>query len=84
MVINKPLENYYEELEKIENLNKCLEYPKTWPPFYNANSDSCDMLIGPCACGAYHNLKDWLPGSSFANRLKVPIDIKVELNIHDN
>ena len=27
--------------------------------FYNACSDPCDMLQGPCACGAWHQQKEW-------------------------
>lgn len=28
--------------------------------FYNACTDPCDMLQGPCACGAWHHQKEWL------------------------
>jgi len=27
--------------------------------FHNACTDACDMLIGPCACGAWHHTRDW-------------------------
>ena len=47
------------------------DYPEDWPRFHNACSDPCDMLIGPCACGAWHHLKDWQPGSNFAQRLEI-------------
>jgi hypothetical protein len=30
------------------------EWPKDWPPRHNASNEACDMLIGPCACGATH------------------------------
>lgn len=30
-------------------------WPKDWPLNYNGNSTPCDMVIGPCACGAWHN-----------------------------
>lgn len=26
---------------------------------YNASTEVCDSLRGPCACGAWHSLKDW-------------------------
>ncbi len=26
---------------------------------FNACSDSCDFIQGPCACGALHHLEDW-------------------------
>ncbi len=28
--------------------------------FHNACTDSCDMIDGPCACGATHNVKEWV------------------------
>ena len=28
--------------------------------YYNACTDSCDMIDGPCACGAWHNAKEWI------------------------
>lgn len=27
---------------------------------FNAGVDSCDMIDGPCACGAWHNAKEWI------------------------
>lgn len=27
--------------------------------FYNACNDPCDMLQGPCACGAWHHQEEW-------------------------
>ena len=27
--------------------------------FNGACSDPCDMLVGPCACGASHHWRDW-------------------------
>lgn len=29
-------------------------YPGWLPSRYNASTDPCDMLEGPCACGAWH------------------------------
>jgi hypothetical protein len=26
---------------------------------FNSNTDSCDMLVGPCACGATHSPGEW-------------------------
>ncbi len=34
--------------------------PDHWPKRYNACTDPCDMLDGPCACGAWHSEDDWL------------------------
>jgi len=27
---------------------------------FNACNDSCDMIDGPCACGAWHSAKEWI------------------------
>lgn len=27
--------------------------------FWNACTDPCDMLSGPCACGAWHQQEEW-------------------------
>lgn len=27
--------------------------------FFNACTDACDMLVGPCACGAWHHQEEW-------------------------
>lgn len=27
--------------------------------FHNACTDPCDMLQGPCACGAWHHQEEW-------------------------
>lgn len=29
-------------------------WPDNYPQYHNANSDACDNLDGPCACGAWH------------------------------
>jgi hypothetical protein len=52
MVNYKPLIVYQSGL---------LPYPQDWPKRYNACNEACDMLLGPCACGAYHNEEeDWV------------------------
>lgn len=32
---------------------KFAEWPKDWPPYFHRN-EPCDMLVGPCSCGAWH------------------------------
>jgi hypothetical protein len=27
----------------------------------NGCHERCDAAVGPCACGAWHSLKDWAP-----------------------
>jgi hypothetical protein len=29
-------------------------WPDGWPQYFNGLKDPCDMAIGPCACGAWH------------------------------
>ncbi len=42
--------------------NKLASMPeKYYGKFYNACTDPCDMLQGPCACGAFHNQEEWPP-----------------------
>ena len=26
---------------------------------YNSCTDPCDVLVGPCVCGAWHTAEDW-------------------------
>ena len=28
--------------------------PEHWPKHYNANTEACDLIDGPCACGSWH------------------------------
>ena len=35
-----------------------IEYPKAWPVHTNGGIP-CDMLVGPCACGSWHNIDEW-------------------------
>lgn len=30
-------------------------YPAHLPPRYNGSGQPCDMLVGPCSCGAWHD-----------------------------
>lgn len=35
--------------------------PEHWPKRYNANTDPCDFIQGPCACGAWHFIdEEWV------------------------
>src|SRR4051812_48128020 len=31
-----------------------------FPRVHNASNEPCDMLSGPCCCGAYHSLDEWV------------------------
>lgn len=45
---------------RVYAVNRFIVYPEHWEPYYNGGcSDPCDMLQGPCACGAWHYLYEW-------------------------
>jgi len=50
----------YETPEKVlePSKNNFKEWPDDWPFYkqacFNSWSDCCDMLVGPCKCGAWH------------------------------
>ncbi len=41
--------------------NNLMSMPVAWiGQVHNASTDPCDMLCGPCACGAWHHLNEWI------------------------
>ena len=52
-------ENLCTTLRRVEHSNNFVEYPGHWPRWVNGTGEPCDMLQGPCACGAWHNLQEW-------------------------
>jgi len=35
--------------------------PNFWPDHFNASYQKCDMIEGPCSCGAWHNKdEEWI------------------------
>lgn len=41
--------------------NDFMEMPKDWiGQVHNACTDPCDMLNGPCVCGAWHHWDEWI------------------------
>ncbi len=41
--------------------NDILVMPKLWiGQIYNVCTNPCDMLCGPCICGAWHHLEEWV------------------------
>jgi hypothetical protein len=43
----------------VKHCNGFLEYPEHWPRYVNGTGEPCDMLQGPCCCGAWHELSEW-------------------------
>lgn len=48
-------DNFDATFGKKEEKKSFAPYPKDRPPRYNASSEPCDMWIGPCCCGAWHD-----------------------------
>ena len=49
------------ELKDQENKNNLMPMPVEWiGQYHNACTNPCDMLCGPCACGAWHHLDEWI------------------------
>ena len=47
----------------IKHLRKKAEFdmpPEMIGKHHNACNEPCDMIHGPCACGAWHNAKEWI------------------------
>lgn len=43
----------------IKHGNNFILYPEHWPPYVNGTGSPCDVLQGPCCCGAWHYLTEW-------------------------
>ncbi len=40
--------------------NTFILFPEHWERYVNGvGRESCDMLQGPCCCGAWHDLTEW-------------------------
>lgn len=58
-----PIVRKFEEPYRfVDYHNDIFTYPEHWPPYYNGGI-LCDMLQGPCACGATHSLTEWAIGT---------------------
>lgn len=47
----------------------CVPWPEDWPDYHNG-SELCDMLIGPCSCGASHQPGEFRFDGTFLYRYK--------------
>ena len=50
-------------------------WPEDWPEYYNG-SELCDMLVGPCSCGAGHSPGEFRFDGTFLYRYGKPVVIK--------
>lgn len=48
-------------------------WPRNWPAFYDSRRNvACDMLIGPCACGACHGPGEFILVGGVVSRQSPP------------
>lgn len=56
MFVNMKMQLDEPEPEILETVNGTVSWPEDWTDYhYNASHEPCDMLIGPCSCGAWHS-----------------------------
>ena len=48
------------DLANARNRSQFIPYPANWPPRVNGTGSPCDMLRGPCCCGGWHQLEEWV------------------------
>lgn len=48
-------------------------WPEHWPEYHNAVKDPCDMLVGPCACGASHEPGEFVLHEGTLYRYRKPV-----------
>lgn len=53
--------------QQLNRMNGQVLWPKNWTDrHYNASHEPCDMLVGPCSCGAWHmESEDWVQAMLF-------------------
>jgi hypothetical protein len=57
VAVRKPLQRV------LKRVNGMVPWPTEWTTnlHYNASHDPCDMIVGPCSCGAWHNeTEEWV------------------------
>lgn len=66
---NAQLRKRVEELDRDRELTRkndgnFVSWPHGWPkyrqPFLGGEDDYCDMLVGPCVCGAWHERGEFI------------------------
>lgn len=58
-MIQQVVDKINSPFRTIKAPNNFFSYPKHWEPYYNGTNEPCDMLQGPCSCGAWHSLSEW-------------------------
>lgn len=50
-------------------------WPRDWPPYFHRN-EPCDMLVGHCSCGAYHDVGEFTVEKDSMGRLYIKREFK--------
>ena len=58
---------------RIDPNSGMIPWPDAWTDYhYNACNDPCDMLVGPCACGATHNITEkWVLSKLITHKAEI-------------
>jgi len=59
--------------QQLKRMNGSVAWPANWTDrHYNACRQPCDMLIGPCSCGAWHQEhEDWVQAMLFKHNAEI-------------
>ena len=59
--------------QQLRRINGTVPWPLNWTDrHYNASQEPCDMLIGPCSCGAWHQEhEDWVQAMLFKHNAEI-------------
>jgi hypothetical protein len=59
--------------QQLRRINGVVPWPLNWTDrHYNASQEPCDMLIGPCSCGAWHQEhEDWVQAMLFKHNAEI-------------
>jgi hypothetical protein len=67
------LRNRVPAKRQLKRINGNVPWPQDWTDrHYNACNEPCDMLIGPCSCGAWHQEhEDWVRAILFKHNAEI-------------
>jgi hypothetical protein len=59
--------------QQLKRINGRVPWPQNWTDrHYNATNEPCDILVGPCACGAWHQEhEDWVQAMLFKHNAEI-------------
>ena len=59
--------------QQLKRINGSVPWPQDWTDrHYNGGREPCDMLVGPCSCGAWHQeSEDWVQAMLFKHNAEI-------------